>query len=575
MASEVIDVITVEVIGNNLQMISEEMGAVLVKAAYSTNIKERRDCSAALLDARGETLAQAEHIPLHLGSMLGIVRQTLKNYRPEEIRPGDMFIANDTYVAGGTHLPDITVAAPFFYEEELLAFASNIGHHAEVGEVRATAQDAYDEGIRIPSVKIFREGTLDRGVLDFILLNCRLPRERLGDFRAQFSAAQLGIRRLTELCRKYGKEVFKASVARLFDYAESKIRRGIEQIPDGRYEFNDSMDDDGVKDEPILITVAVEVEGDTIRCDFSGSARQVEGPINMPKSATLSSVYYTIKAVIDPDIEANGGYYRAIEVITEPGSILNPNPPAPVGGRSDTAQRVVDVILGALAQVIPKRVTAACHGTIAGYGVHGFDSRTGELYTYPEIIGGGFGARCNKDGPDGIQVHMTNTSNLPVECLEDEYPIILERYELIKNSGGAGKFRGGLGIRRQFRLLEKDGWFTSKGDRFRFAPWGLAGGLEGGKGRLVLNHGTEREKHFRSKNYYVPMTENDVLMMETPGGGGYGVPCDRDPARVIQDLVEGKIGPEEARNTYLVVWDPETWEIDFTATETLRRNTRR
>jgi N-methylhydantoinase B len=567
-----VDVITVEVIGNNLQMISEEMGVVLVKAAYSTNIKERRDCSAALLDAQGETLAQAEHIPLHLGSMLGIVRQTVKNYSSEEIRPGDMFIANDTYVAGGTHLPDITVAAPFFYEGELLAFASNIGHHAEVGGVRATAKDAYDEGIRIPSVKIFREGTLDRGVLDFILLNCRLPRERLGDFRAQFSAAQLGVRRLQELCQKYGKVVFKASVDRLFDYAERKVRRGIEQIPDGRYEFSDHMDDDGVKEEPILIKVAVEVKGDTITCDFSGSGKQVEGPINMPISATLSSVYYAVKAVVDPNIEANGGYYRAIEVITEPGTILNPHPPAPVGGRSDTAQRVVDVILGALAQAIPARVTAACHGTIAGYGVHGFDSRLGELYTYIEIIGGGFGARCLSDGPDGVQVHMTNTSNLPVECLENEYPIRLEGYELIRDSGGAGKFRGGLGIRRRFRLLEGEGWFTSKGDRFRIAPWGLAGGHEGRKGRLLLNPDSEKEKNFWSKNYYVYIAKNDVLMMETPGGGGYGNPHDRDPALVAQDLVEEKIGLEEAQNVYLVVWDPQTKRIDLAATESLRHN---
>ena len=574
MASEIVDVITVEVIGNNLQMISEEMGAVLIKAAYSTNIKERRDCSAALLDAQGETLAQAEHIPLHLGSMLGIVRQTLNNYSLEEIQPGDMFIANDTYVAGGTHLPDITVAAPFFYEGELLAFASNIGHHAEVGAVRATAQDAYDEGIRIPSVKIYREGTLDRGVLDFILLNCRLPRERLGDFRAQFSAAQLGVRRLDELCKKYGKTVFKASVARLFDYAESKVRRGIAQIPDGRYEFSDCMDDDGVTDEPIPINVVVEVKGDSITCDFSKSGQQVAGPINMPISATLSSVYYAVKAVIDPNIEANGGYYRAIEVITKPGTILNPHPPAPVGGRSDTAQRVVDVILGALSLAIPERVVAACHGTIAGYGVHGFDSRTDELYSYIEIIGGGFGARCNKDGPDGIQVHMTNTSNLPVECLENEYPIILEGYELMKNSGGAGKFRGGLGIRRRFRLLEGNGWFTSKGDRFRFAPWGLSGGQRGGKGRLVLNPGTDREKRFFSKNYYVRIAKDDVLMMETPGGGGYGNPVDRDPVLVARDLVEGKIDPGVARGVYLVVCDPETGKIDHEATDTLREDAR-
>ncbi len=571
MARKTADVITVEVIGNNLQMIAEEMGIVLVKAAYSTNMKERRDCSAALLDAEGNTLAQAEHVPLHLGSMLGIVQQTLKNYPRDEIRPGDLFIANDTYVAGGTHLPDITVAAPFFYEGELLAFASNIGHHAEVGGIRGSAKDVYEEGIRIPSVKIFREGKLDKGVLDFILLNCRLPKERLGDFRAQFSSAQLGVRRLTELCDKFGKEVFLSSVHQLYDYAEKKVRRGISQIPDGRYLFRDYVENAGDTAEPIAIQVAVEIRGDTLICDFTGSGKQVDAPINVPVSATLAAVYYAVKAIVDPSIEANGGYYRAIQVITEPGTILDPYPPAPVGGRSDTAQRIVDVIFGALAQVIPQKIPAASHGTIAGITIQGFNSRTGEYYAYPETIGGGFGARYNKDGVDGVQVHLTNTSNLPVECLEDEYPLRVERYEFIQNSGGAGTYRGGLAIRRQLRILEKEAWLSSKGDRHRFPPWGLAGGLEGRKGQLVINPGTDSEKRLWSKNYHIPLTgEEKVVMIETPGSGGYGDPLHRDLARVKADLIAEKIDKQEAEEKYGVVWDPEKKEIDILATERLR-----
>ncbi len=538
-----VDVVTVEVIGNNLQTIAEEMGALLIKAAYSSNIKERRDCSAALLDAQGETLAQAEHIPLHLGSMLGTVQQTLRTYALDDIHPGDMFIANDTYVAGGTHLPDITVAAPCFYRGKLVAFAANIGHHAEVGGVRGPVKDGFEEGIRIPAVKIFRDGKLDQGVLDLLVLNCRLPQERRGDFRAQFSAAQLGVRRVTELCDKFGVEVLQASIAQLFDYSERKIRRGLRGIADGRYEFCDYMEDADESATPIPIRVAVTIQGDRLIADFTGSGAQVQAPINMPTSATLASVYYAVKAIIDPTIEANGGYYRAIQVITEAGTILNPHPPAPVGGRSDTAQRVVDVIFGALAQVVPQQVTAASNGTVAGLAIQGFHPSTGGYYAYLETIGGGFGARYNKDGPDGVQVHMTNTSNLPVECLEDEYPLRVERYELIQNSGGAGQYRGGMGIRRQLKLLAAEAWLSSKGDRHRFAPWGLAGGGEGRHERIVLNPGQPQERHLGSKNYHLPLRQGDVVVMETPGGGGYGNPQQRDPALLAADREAEKVQP--------------------------------
>lgn len=536
-----VDVVTVEVIGNNLQTIAEEMGALLIKAAYSSNIKERRDCSAALLDAHGETLAQAEHIPLHLGSMLGTVQQTLQTYALDDIRPGDMFIANDTYVAGGTHLPDITVAAPCFYQGQLVAFAANIGHHAEVGGVRGPVKDVFEEGIRIPAVKIFRDGKLDQGVLDLLVLNCRLPQERRGDFRAQFSAAQLGVRRVTELCDKFGVGVFQASIAQLFDYSERKIRRGLSRIPDGCYTFCDYMEDAGEAADPIPIQVAITIQDDTLIADFAGSGKQVQAPINMPTSATLASVYYAVKAIIDPTIEANGGYYRAIQVITEEGTILNPHPPAPVGGRSDTAQRVVDVIFGALAQVVPRQVTAASNGTVAGMAIQGFHPRTGGYYAYLETIGGGFGARCNKDGPDGVQVHMTNTSNLPVECLEDEYPLRVERYELIQNSGGHGQYRGGMGIRRQLKLLAEEAWLSTKGDRHRFAPWGLAGGEAGRHEHIVINPGQPEERHLGSKNYHLHLRQGDVIVMETAGGGGYGEPLQRDPALQAADLEAEKV----------------------------------
>ncbi len=550
-----VDQITGEVIGNNLLAIAEEMGTTLVRTSYSTNIKERRDCSAALLDPDGITIAQAEHIPMHLGSMLGLVGEIRKRYPMSDVHPGDVFIANDPYSGGGTHLPDITVAAPFFCEGKLIAFASDIAHHSDVGGSQKSPKDIYAEGLRLQPIKIFEEGRLREDLLELILLNCRLRHERSGDLRAQFAALQTGITRLEALGAKYGAEVLTTSIARMMDQAERQARAGIRHIPPGRYEFTDYMDDDGVVDEPIPIHCAVIVEDGEITFDFTGSAPQVKGNINVVHAALSACVYFTVKAVVDPTLPPNGGYYRAVRIVAPEGTIVNCVPPAPVGFRTDVCQRIVDAMLGALAQAVPDRVVAACHSTIASVHFYGRDLRTGSSYAYPEVVAGGYGARPTSDGPDAVQVHITNTSNLPVEALEPEYPILVERYELVPNSGGAGQYRGGLCLLRQYRLLADEATLSSKGDRHKTAPWGLKGGMPGGRGSLKVNPDTPQERVLGSKTYDYPLVKGDVVRTCTPGGGGYGDPRQRDRAALERDLREGKITPDEAERVY--GWVPE------------------
>lgn len=549
------DPITVEIIGNSLQAIAEEMGAVLIRASYSSNIKERRDCSTGILSARGEIIAQAEHIPLHLGSLLGVVEATLANFASDEICGGDVFVANDPYLGGGTHLPDIAMATPFFHGGRLLAFVANIAHHSEVGGRLGAGEDVWEEGLRIPPIRLVRNGQIDEQMLRLLLANMRIPSDRRGDFEAQIASMRIGIQRLMLLCERYGQDVLLSSVKELSRYAERRIRTAIAAIPDGTYEFLDFVEDDGVTDEPIPIRVSLQIVGDRVTCDFRGSGPQTKGPINVPASALRASVYYALKAGLDPDIPPNAGFYKAIEIVTTEGSVLNPRPPAPVLKRSDTCQRVVDVIFGALAHVVPDKVIAACSGVITGPTLVGILSASRQFYVYDEVIAGGFGARYNEDGVDGVQVHMTNTSNLPVECLEDEFPIRVDRYEFAVDTGGAGRFRGGLGVVREIRMLENGARLDYKGDRFRIAPWGLLGGRPGGVGALTINPGTHGEIRLGSKSTNISLKAGDVVRMQSPGSGGYGDPLSRDPERIACDVREGKVSRQEARQAYGVVLD--------------------
>jgi len=533
----VLDPITVEVIGNALSSIAEEMGETLVRAAYSTNIKERRDSSTCLFDAAGRTLCQASHIPMHLGSLIGIIGTIMARVAPDSIRDGDVFIGNDPYSGGGTHLPDLVLAEPIFVDGQLTGWATNTAHHADFVD-RGHAH-IFQEGIRIPPVRLYRGGELEQDVLDLILLNLQVPRERLADLRAQRAANAQGIRRFRELCRRYGRATIVAAGERLLDYAERLTRAGIRTIPSGRYEFSDVFDSEEYP-EILELKVRIDVRDDEIHLAFDAPP-QVRAGFNLVETGLLTAVYYALKTLIGPDIPPNAGFFRPIHVTAPKGSVLNAVSPAAVNSRTDLAQRVVDLVHGALAKAIPERVTAAHNGACVYADFSGVDPRTGRFYAYVETVGGGFGARANKDGLDGVHVHLTNTSNLPVEALEPEYPLTVERYELIPDSGGPGRFRGGLGIHRRIRS-EHDGCRTYIfGARTRSAPWGLAGGGPGAMARFVYDRPGEGPEKAQAR-----LDKGSAVSMFTPGAGGYGDPRERDPAALARDLEEGKVTAEGA-----------------------------
>lgn len=550
-----IDGVLLEVISNTFLSIAEEMGAVLVKSAYSTNIKERKDCSCGLFDAKGRTIAQAEHIPMHLGSLLETVNEIRRFYSEEDIHEGDMFILNDPYNGGGTHLPDICIAAPVFYEGKIVAYAMNIAHHSDVGgrvpgSNAADSKSIYEEGIRIPPVKIFDRGVLCGDVERLILLNCRVNEIRRGDLNAQFACCRKGVERITETFRRYGSDVALAAMDGLLDYSERRFRSALRRIPNGSCSFTDYLDSDGCGSGPVPMNVRISIEDDEIELDFTDNVPQVAGALNLTETALRACVYYSVRSVIDPTLPPNGGYYRAVRCKTVPGTLVCCQEPAAVAGRTDTAQRVVSCIMGALAQLLPHSVTAGSHDAISGIYFGGTDPKTGKYYIYVETIAGGSGARFNKDGLDVVQVHMTNTGNLPIESLESEYPLMVDCFQMIPDSGGAGKYRGGLGVRRDIRIIGHDCSFSIKADRQRVAPWGLFGGGDGHVGQIILDPDSDHAQVLDPKRSGIPVKAGSVVSVRTPGAGGYGDPRERSRDKIRFDLEEGMITPESAVRDY-------------------------
>jgi N-methylhydantoinase B len=535
-----IDPITVEVIGSALSSVVEEMGEALVRASFSTNIKERRDCSTALFDRHGATLCQAEHIPMHLGSFIGIIPEILKRHPVEKMMLGDVFIGNDAYAGGGTHLPDIVLGEPIFVDGRIVAWAVNTAHHADFAD-RGHAH-IYQEGLRIPPIRLYRAGELQEDVQALILLNCQVPRERLSDLRAQMAANGLGVQRVQTLCRKYSTDTVLAVGDALQDYAERKMRAGIVALPNGTYRFADTYDSPELG-RALDVSVEITIEGSEMRLHFD-SPPQVRAGINMIYTALLSSVYYAVKAVVDPTILPNSGLARPITVTAPVGTVMNATHPAAVNGRTSTCQRAADLVIGALAQATPERCIAAGNGSCTTASFAGIDPQDGHLWVYLETIGGGSGARAGKDGLEGVHVHMTNTSNLPVEALEIEYPLTVLRYELVEGSGGAGRFRGGMGLRRVYRA-EAECQLRLDGSRLLTPPWGLSGGLPGGRSTFRFG---DRVEPFVSGSGRLRAGETVEII--TPGAGGYGTPSERDPAAVERDVADGRINPTTAAAAY-------------------------
>lgn len=535
--------------------IAEEMGATLVKAAYSTNIKERKDCSCALFDAEGNTIAQAEHIPIHLGSMLGIIAELKENFSEEDIYPGDMFIANDPYNGGGTHLPDIAVASPIFYDKKIIGYVANIAHHSDVGgrtpgSNAADSDSIYAEGIRIPLVKIFSKGKLNSDILNLILLNCRVNHIRRGDLNAQFASITKGIQRMKTVCVRYGCELITACMKELLDYSERKIRFAIRNMKNGVCEFSDYLDSDGAGSDVIKLNVKVEVKDEDIFVDFTDNPDQVKGAVNLPLTALHASVYYSIRSIVDHTLPANGGYFRAINIKTRQNCILGCNEPAACAGRSDTAQHVADMIFGALAKLAPKQIIAGCNSSITGVYFGGVSPKDNRYYVYMETFGGGSGARFCKDGINCVQVHMSNTSNLPIESMEMEFPYMVVQYKLVCDSGGPGKYRGGLSMMKDIQVLGHDSQFTIKADRQKTPPWGIFGGKPGLPGMIIKNPGSKNSEVIDSKKSGTTLESGSILRCQMPGAGGYGDPKERDRLLVLYDLEEGYISKESAIRDY-------------------------
>jgi N-methylhydantoinase B len=563
----VIDPVTLEVIRNACIAVCEEMNANLIRTGYSPNIKERRDCSCALFDANGQMISQAENMPVHLGAMPFSVAAAIDEFPPETLAPGDGILLNDPF-HGGAHLPDLTLVTPVFHEtgpadengdddadRELVAFAANRAHHADVGGARAgsvaaDSTEIYQEGIRIPPVKLFEGGDPNESVFDVVLSNVRTPDERRGDLRAQAAANQTGRRRFLELVEEYGIDTLTAALEEIQSYSESRMRAEIEELADGTYHFRDVLDDDGLGNEDLPIEATVTIDGDSVTVDFAGSADQTTGPVNAVFAVTASATYYSIRCVTDPDIPPNHGCYRPITVEAPEGSIVNPNPPAAVvGGNLETSQRVTDVVLGALAEQAPERVTAAGQGTMNNVTFGGTDPRTDSPYAFYETQGGGFGGRTGKDGMDGVHVHMSNTMNTPIEVLETAYPLRVRRYEYREDSGGAGEYRGGLGLRREIQVRGHEAHFSLLADRHTHQPYGLAGGEPGESGAAELETSDGDTRHLPQKSTH-ELPAGTTVRIETPGAGGYGDPTDRDPDAVRRDVRLGKLSAETARETY-------------------------
>ena len=550
-----LDPIKLEILWNGLRSITDEMFVALTRSAYSTNIKERRDHSTAIMDRAGRLVVQASQaLPIHIASMSGLMTCLLTKFGGD-IREGDIFVANDPHTAGGTHLPDVNMAQPIFVEGELIGFVCNIAHHADIGGIAPGSMaggmsEIYQEGLRIPVIRLFRKGVLQQDIMDLLLLNVRIPLERRGDYFAQIAACKLGSQRLIDIVSHYGKPFLLDAFDQIITRTEQRLRRAIAEAPDSVCEFEDVMDSDGIETFDIPIRLTLTIENDTVHFDFAGTAKQTPGNINVTMNATQASACYALKALLDPDVPNNEGILKVVEITAPEGTLLNASFPAPVAARAHTCQRIVDVVFGALSKAFPDRVVAAANGANTTAVFAGIDPRTGSGYLYLETLGGGFGGRPTKDGRDGVQVHITNTSNLPVEAIEMEYPLLVEEYSLVQDSGGAGEFRGGMGLRRTVRPINHQCTFNGVGERFRHQPWGLEGGRPGAAGQFLIRDLSGRTHRLDDKPGEVRVMKDQAIIVETPGAGGYGSPKHRTRDRIDQDLQSGKFSRQYIEAQY-------------------------
>lgn len=568
--STTIDPITFAVLKSAVESIVDDMAYTVMRTARSPIVRDVLDYSTTMCDAEGRILAQAKTVALHLGAVPDAMEALLAHFR-DNLAPGDVIIFNDPY-DGGMHLPDIFMFKPIFQEERHIGFSVVICHHCDVGgrvpgSNASDSTEIFQEGLRIPPLKLYDRGVRNDTLINIIAKNVRLPDLVIGDLEAQLATCALGERELLRVVDKYGRARFETFLADFLDYGERLTRNEIRQWPDGRYEFVDYIDGDGFDESPIPIKVAITVAGDQLDVDFSGSSPQVKGAINSTLSFVKSATYLAVRCVLDSDVPNNSGVYRCIDISAPKGSFLNPEFPAPVAARALTGYRVADTVLGALSKIVPTRVAAAGEGGNSVVCLGGYDKETREPFIMVDMINGALGARATKDGIDAITNPSQNMSNMPVEIMESTYPIRIEEYSLRPDSCGAGETRGGLGVIRQYRLLAHDAILQLRADRYDHKPYGLFGGGEAAPSRNLLSCGGSGFELLPSK-VTRNVSRGDVIRHEQAGGGGYGDPLARAPEAVLEDVIDGKITLGFARERFRVV--VENGVVDEEATAKLR-----
>jgi N-methylhydantoinase B len=555
------DPITVEVVRHKLDGVANEMQSTLLRSSFSPVVREGLDASASLFTIAGEPLAQAVAIPIHLGTMVPIVRSILDTYPIAAMADGDIFILNDPY-AGGTHLPDIGLVMPVFHDGQAVALSAAITHHQDVGgmtpgSVPTNAREIFQEGIRLPALKLRERGAMNETLVKLLKLNVRTPGTLMGDLNAQIAACTVGARRLSELASRFGRNPLLTVFGELLDRSETLTRQALRRIPDGRYNCVDWMDNDGVDlDERVRVEVSVTINDGTMHCRFDGTSPQVRGPINCVPSGSLAAAYFAVRALTDPNIPSNGGCFRPVTIELPKASLLNPVEPAPVNARTPTIKRITSCILSAFKEVLPERVPADSTGETVTQ-AFGFVGTDGKSIVSGEFLSGGSGASAKADGVDVIDTDATNCMNLPVEAIELDMPVRIERFSLVVDSGGSGFHRGGLGMVREYVVLCDRIIFSHRGERYFTPALGSHGGGLGAVSSGTIIRANGRVEHIQSKVETVLMKEDHVILV-TPGGGGYGNPRDRNRALVAADVANGKISLAAARDVYGFVVTPDS-----------------
>lgn len=549
-----LDPITTEVVRHKLEGIANEMESTLLRSSFSPIVKEGLDASAALFTIAGETLAQACAVPIHLATLIPIVETLLKEYPLDAMKDGDVYIMNDPYL-GGTHLPDIALVMPIFYQSRPIALSATMTHHQDVGgmtpgSIPTNATEIFQEGLRIPPLKLRDAGTMNETLVKMIRLNVRIPDTVMGDLNAQIAGCQIGARRLVDLADNYGHNHLHAIFQELLDRSEAMTRDALRQIPQGSYRYHDFLDNDGIElDKRIRIEVSATVRDGAIHVDFEGTSPQLKGPFNVVKSGSQAAAYFAVRALTDPSIPTNAGCFRPVSLHLPKGTLVNPQEPAPVGSRTATIKRITGCILGAFKDVMPERVPADSAGELLTLAFGGRKPDGTGNFVVGELIAGGSGGSIRTDGADVIETDATNCMNLPAEALEMEAPLRVTRMALRQDSGGAGAQRGGLGVVKEFQVLDTETTFTHRGERHYCAASGSHGGSAGAMAVSIIHRADGRDEVVPSK-LVTTLKPGDRVTVETAGGGGYGDPKRRDPALVKADIANGKVSAKAAREIY-------------------------